>query len=914
MLRSRLRSLWRNLAHRARVDRELDDELQATLGLALDEKLRAGLPVEAARRAAAAELGPLDSIRHKVREARTGALLDTLAQDLRHGLRRLAHDPLFTFFAVLSLALGIGANTAIFSLWNGVLHATLPGVRHPEELVILSNPDRGGSWTGRWDGRGGPRPWLSHEEFQDLRAHARGFVALMASQTSISRHRVRLEGGDWEEVTGRLVSDGFFEVLGADAAVGRVFTANADEPTAVVISHRYWQRRFAGRPDVVGRTLTIRETPFSIIGVAARGFIGETAGQQPDLWLPLRSQPLVLPFAYRLHDTPPEKSMFLHVFGRLKPGVTLAQADAESNAIFRAGLESFYGALASGDRRHDFLDQALKLQPAARGASSRRRDLSQSLTALLAAVGVLLLIACANLSTLLLARGAARRPEMALRLSLGATRGRLIRQMLTESLAIALLGGVAAIAVASVFHGGLVRMLAQSDSHFRIAFALDLRVVAFLAGATLGTAILFGLLPAWQVTRTEAAAGLREESRGAVGWLGQRRSGRTLVGVQLALSLPLLVGAGLLTRSVHNLEHADLGFPSERLLLVRVDLRDAGYEAARRESVVRELLGEIGRVPGVSAVSLSQLGLFTGGESACTIAVEGHAPAGDDDRSSARDAVGPRYFSTLGVPVVRGREVGEGDGPGAPASCVVNQGFVQRFAAGRDPIGLRITEFEEDAAPTWSCRIVGVVREARTQDLRDAVEPRYFVPGLQAVPRLRSPTFLIRTSDGTPVMAAVRKSIERVAPGLPILSARSLHEQMAPHTAQERTTARLAAVFGCVALALAAIGLYGVLSHGIARRTREIAVRIALGARPGAVVRMVLRETAGVVAAGLAAGLVLTWAGSNAVGGLLYGVAPRDPLTLAAAAGLLLLVALCAAYAPADRASRLDPMTALRQE
>jgi predicted permease len=504
---------------------------------------------------------------------------------------------------------------------------------------------------------------------------------------------------------------------------------------------------------------------------------------------------------------------------------------------------------------------------------------------------------------------------MALRLSLGATRGRLVRQMLTESMAIALFGGVAAVAVASAFHGGLVRMLARSDSHFRIAFALDPQVVAFLVGASLATSVLFGLLPAWQVTRTEAGAGLREESRGAVGWLGQQRSGRTLVGVQLALSLPLLVGAGLLARTVRNLEHADLGFPSERLLLVRVDLRDAGYDAARRESFVRELLGEIGRIPGVSAVSFSQLGLFTGGESACAIAVEGHEPAGDDDRSSARDAVGPGYFSTLGMHVVLGREVDFGDASGAPGSCVVNQGFVRRFVAGRDPIGLRITEFEEDAAPTWSCLIVGVVRDARTQDLRESIEPRYFVPGLQAPPRLRSPTFLIRMSAGaTGVMAAVRKEVERIDAGLPILSARTLYEQMSPQTAQERTTAQLAAAFGCVALVLAAIGLYGVLSHGIARRTREIAVRIALGARPGTVVWMILRETAGVVAAGLAAGLVLTWAGSSAVHGLLYGVAPRDPLTLAAAAGLLLLVALCAAYAPAGRASRLDPMAALRQE
>ena len=911
-MRSRLTSLWRNLAHRGRVDRDLDDELQAAQDLLVEEKLRAGLSVDAARREASRELGPLPSIRRQVQEARAGAFLDTLLQDVRYGLRRLRRDTLFTVFAALSLALGIGANTAIFSLWDGILHAPLPAVARPEELVMLSSPDASGMWTGRWDGRtAGPRSWLTYGEFEELRDGAKAFAGLMASQCGLETWTARVGDGAWEDARGRLVSDEFFQVLGAAPVIGRGFAPGATPE--VVISHDFWQRRFHGRTDVVGQAVVLRETALVVVGVAPPGFVGETAAQRPDLWMPLRLQPLVLAGTDRLHDSPPDKVMWLHVFGRLRPGVTPAQAEAEANAVFQAGLERFYGTFASEARRREFLDQRLQIHPAARGASARRPDFAHSLTALLAGAGILLLIACANLATLLLARGAARRPEIALRLSLGATRGRLLRQLVTESMALATLGGVAALAVAVALHGLLIRLLARSDTDFQIAFALDPRVLAFVGAATLVSALLFGLLPAWQVTTAEAGAGLKDAARGSVGRGGHQRSGRSLVSLQLALSLPLLMGAALLARTVHNLEHADLGYPAERLLMVRVDFRAAGYDAARREAALRRLLERIARLPAVRAASASQLGLFTGGESSNTIAVEGHVPSGDDDRSSAVDVVGPAYFTTLGIPIVRGRDIGEADVQGTAGACVVNEGFARRFFAGRDPIGRSIAATEEPGRPT--CRVVGVARDVRTQGLREAVEPRYFVAALQNLSRVRSPTFLIRTArEGTPVLAAVRKAIEQSDATLPILSSASIEEQLAPFTAQDRTSAQLAAVFGGVALALAAIGLYGVLSYGIGRRTREIAVRIALGARPGAVVSMILRETAGLVGAGLALGVVLAQATSRLLDARLYGVAPRDPAALACAIALLLLAAANAAYWPARRVSRLDPMTALRQE
>jgi predicted permease len=840
-----------------------------------------------------------------------------ILQDLRYALRTMAARPSFTAVAILSLALGIGANTAIFSLWNGVLHASLPGVLKPEQLVMLSNPDDSGMWTGRWDGRtDGPRSWLTYGEFEELRDHAGAVSVVMASQSSLSTWQVRFEDGGWEEARGRLVSGGFFQVLGASPAIGRVFTTADDRAEAphAVISYTYWQRRFGGRPDVLGKTLILRKAALTIIGVAPFGFVGETSGQQPDLWLPLRMQPSVLPGNDWLHDTPPDKVMWLHVFGRLTPEVTEARAEAQANAIFQSGLESFYGTAATGARRRDFLDQRLRLQSGARGASATRNQFSHSLTALLAAVGVLLLIACANLANLLLARGAARKPEMALRVSLGASRGRLIRQLVTESLALAAIGGVAAIAVSYWLHGALVRMLAESDPRFHMSFALDPLVLAFVLAATLAAALLFGVLPAWQVTKTDAGATLKEQSHGAIGSFGQMRSGRFLVCLQLAFSLPLLVGAGLLARTVYNLQRADLGFHVERLLLVRVDMREAAQDATRLDGLRRELLGELQRIPGVRAASFSHLGVFSGGESSTTIEVEGYAPRGDRDRGSARDVVGPGYFSTLGVPITLGREILESDRTDAPRVCVINEAFAKRFFERRNPIGMRIASIADDdkRAPY---QVVGVAKNAHTQNLRGDVEPRYFVPASQPPPHANSPTFLIRTATETaPMMVAVRQTIQRVDTALPIMSARSIEEQMAPLTAQDRTTAQLAVVFGCVALTLAAIGLYGVLSYDIGRRTGEIAIRIALGAQRGRVISMILRETLGLVSAGLVLGGGLAYAASRLIDSRLYGVAPQDPLTLALATGLLLAVALSAAYLPARRASRLDPMAALRQE
>ena len=831
-----------------------------------------------------------------------------ILQDIRYTLRAMAKSPGFTAVAILSLALGIGANTAIFSLWNGVLHRSLPGVREPEQLVILTDPSWAGSWHG--DSRG-VREALTYEEFEQLRDRASSFSSALASQTYLDRWPVRMDGSELEEAHGRLVSGGYFETLGVSAAIGRVFTRAADGSDAAyaVISYNYWQRRFGGRADVLGRRITIRNALLTIIGVTPAGFIGETAGEQPDLWVPLRMQAAVVPGEDWLHDTPPEKIMWLHVFGRLKPGVSAARAEAESNAVFKAGLETFYGGVASAEKRGALLDQSLKIRPGGNGASEARSDFSTSLTVVLAAVGVLLLIACANLANLLLARGAARAPEMALRISLGASRGRLVRQLVTESLVLASVGGVAGLGAAWFVHSFLVGMIMQSDHDFRMTFTLDPLALAFTVAVTLAAGLLFGLLPAWQTTRGGIGNRLKQQSRGNTGgW------GRTLVTLQLALSLPLLAGAGLLARTVYNLQHQQLGFPAERILLVGANSRVAGYNSARSEILFRDLLAQIRRIPGVEAASFSHNGLFSGANSNDDVEVEGFTPAEDHDRNSDFDMVGPNYFATLRIPLLLGRDIAESDDARSPRVCVINEAFAKKFFAGRNPIGMHVTPIVDGLRTTY--RVAGVSTDARTGGLRGTVGPRFYIPITQPdTDNVKRANFLIRTAaGGVQVLDAVRRAYQRVDPSLPVTYARSLEEQMAPLTAPERATAQLAIGFGCVALLLAAIGLYGVLAYGIARRTREIAVRLALGAQPGGVVGMILRETAGLVAAGVVAGIGLAWAAARLIASQLFHVSPQDPASLAAAIAVLLGVALAAVYLPARRASRQDPMAALRQE
>lgn len=838
-----------------------------------------------------------------------------ILQDLRYTFRTIAARPGFATVAVLSLALGIGVSTALFSLWGTLVRGKMPLVREPDQLVILTNPDEMGGWHGDWDG---VRPWLTYSEYVDLREHADTMSSLMATQASLVAWQARFEDGPWEEIRGHLVSGNYFDTLGVAPAMGRAFNIDDERPGTApyaVISYNFWMRRFGGRADILGKVLAFRRTSLTIVGVAPKGFIGEVVGQNPDLWIPLGMHAAVSPSNDTLHDTPPNKWMWLHVFGRLKPGTTIERVQAQSSSIFKAGLESFYGDIKSEERRRTLLSQHLRVQPAGRGASGSRRGFTKSLTMMFTAVGILLLIACANLANLLLARGAARRPEIALRLSLGASRSRLVRQLVTENLVLAIAGGIAALALAYAFHGFLVELMRRPDPTLSVGFAVDWKVLAFAVGMTLGTAFLFGVLPAWQLTKANAGEALKEQSRSATGSAIRMRWGKALVCLQFALSLPLLVAAGFLGKTVYEMQHMDLGYPSQGLLQVRIDPREAGYDPPRREALVSRLLTDFQRIPGIRAVSVANNGVFNGSNTVWYVEVEGYVPKAQNDRDSGVDMVGPNYFAALGAPILAGRDILESDKAGTVRVAVINEAFAKRFFEGRDPIGRSITSVDDDRR--FVHQVVGVVRDFRYNTLQGEVQPRYFIPATQPFnPNNVRSNLLIRTNAEslTSVLNAVREMIKQADPSVPILYARTLEERIEPQLAGPRSITQLAIAFGVAALLLAAIGLYGVLSYGTASRRAEIAVRVALGAKPSGVVVMILRETGWLIAGGLVAGAAFSFGAVKLLAAALEDLTRPNAAIPAVAILILLIVALLAAYLPARRASRIDPMIALRQE
>jgi predicted permease len=836
-----------------------------------------------------------------------------IQQDLRHAVRILATNRGFTAVAVLSLALGIGANTAIFSLVSRVLMSTLP-VRDPHQLVMLSDPGSSGVSMGS---ESGERSLLTYTEFRQLQQQNSTLSSTMASQSSLQRTEARVAGGEAEEIAVRMVSASYFATFGVPAVIGQTFDARQEPPAGTapyaVISYEYWQRRFSGRSDALGRPIALRGGVLSVIGVAPPAFFGETVGERPDVWVPLAMQSTVLPGRDWLRDQPGsvEKVMWLHVFGRLRPGVTLERAQADANVIFRQGLAAYYGSMADAEMRKRFLDQRLALKEASTGASALRIGFREPLLVLLGAAGLVLLIACANLGNLLLARTTARNREMVVRLALGASRGRLIRQLMTESLCLATLGGLVGLFMAVLFRQGLLRLV--SDTTISLPNGLDLRTLAFVFALTLAAGLVLGLLPAFRITKTQAATGLREQGRGVVGSAAWLRIGKLIVVGQLALSLPLLVGAGLLVRTLLNLQRVDLGYPKDGVLTARVDGQSAGYDPVRQAAAFDELLARIRAVPSVRAATYSNNGLFNGSDNGDQIVVEGHKPSGPDDRGSRYDQVGPGYFSTLGVPVVLGREITEQDRAGGRMVCVINETFAKRFFEGRNPIGLHVTQTYAEERHTYE--VVGVVRDSRQNRLRGDIEHRLYVPVVQPAASISAVTFIVRPrGDGTGPLADVRRIVQQTEPKMAILRATTLIEAVDRRIVQDRLLARLSIAFGVVAVLLAAIGLYGVLSYGVARRTNEIGIRKALGAQHGALIGMILRETGWLLLIGLIAGGAASAAAIRLITSRLYGLSPSDPATVASAVVGLAIVAGLATWLPAYRASRVDALVALRQE
>lgn len=831
-----------------------------------------------------------------------------MKQNVRYVLRTLAAQPGFTAVAVLSLALGIGANVAIFSLQDAVLYRALP-VERPEELVMLTDPAARGSGTGA---QTGDRDRLTYQEFLLLRDQTKAFTGLMASQAGLERLQMRVNGAEPEDVRGRLVSAEYFETLGVKALLGRAITPRDGARTALaVISHDFWERRFGARADAVGARLDVRLGSFTIAGVMPPSFFGETVGDRPDVWLPLDMQPVIFPGGDWLNNrTDLQKVMWLHAFGRLRPGVSIEQAQAEANVVFQQELAAFYAAAPNEESRKRFMNQRLRLRMAGNGASSIRGAFGEPLTLMLGAAVVVLLIACANLGNLMLARATARTRELAVRLALGAGRGDLIRQMLTESLVIALAGGVVGLGLAVVLRAGLLALAPRS---IQLPEAWDAKVALFAFALTLGAGLLLGLLPALRAIHVNALGGLREQSRGNTGSAAWLRTGKLVVAGQVALSLPLVVGSLLLVRTLQNLQRTDLGYAKENLLMLRSDVERAGYEEPRRQALFERLLARVRATPGVRAATYSNHGLLMGGDTGDEVAVEGYTATGSNDRGSNYEHIGPDFFSSLGIPILLGREISARDHAASPRVCVINEAFAKRFFANRNPIGQHVTQIYGRQRNTYE--VVGVVANFRKRGLRGEIEHRYFVPAAQPVDVPAGLTFAIRTSgDPMAMTGAIRRAILAEDPQLPVNAAVTIETAMEERTAQDRLLARLAVAFGVVALLLAAIGLYGVLSYGVARRTSEIGIRKALGAGEGSVMAMILRESGGLVLGGLLLGVALALGSLRWIESRLYGLASTDAASLAGAIALLSLVALVAAWVPARRASRVDPLIAIRYE
>ncbi|MGH9663867.1 MAG: ABC transporter permease [Bryobacteraceae bacterium] len=844
------------------------------------------------------------------------SIFDSTWQDFRFGVRTLRNNPGVTLVAIFSLALGIGANTAIFNLIDSVLVKSLP-VRDPQRLVLLSDPSSSGVSMGT---QSGVRSLFSFDEYRHIRDRQQVFDGMFASESNTGKVSASIDGGAGENIRPRLVTGSYFSVLGIHAFLGRTFAAEEDRvPHAApyaVLSYPYWAERFGKRGDVLGKKIRINHASLTVIGVTPPGFFGETVGDTPDVWIPMTMEPDVKPGLDWLHDDESrvERVMWLQVMGRLKPGVGMKQAQANISVVFQQILSGYRIASLDAQHRREMLEQKIQLREGGKGASSLRGEFAQPLFVLMTVVGLVLLIACANIANLLLARAAAREKEIAVRLALGVGRWRLSRQLLTESLVLSLAGGALGVVLAAWGTRILLRVVSNGPQPVPLDVHTDVRVLGFTLALTILTGIIFGLAPTLRGMRVDVASTLKENSRSLIGRGGRVNLGKVLVAGQIAISLLLLIGAGLFIRTLQNLKNVQLGYSREKLIVAGVDSVTAGYKGAAAADLYMRLLDEIRAIPGVKSATFSQNGLFGGSESGTRLGVEGYTPQKQGDTGARFDQVGPGYFSALGIPLLRGREIGRQDTAASTSVCVINQAMAHDFFAKRDPLGKHIKDLFPGSTAEYE--IVGVAQDVRDHNLRGKIPRRFYVPVTHPLPV--TPPFVnyeIRTvADPAGIIAAVRKKVHDVDHALPAVNFSSLNELVDRRVVQERIIAQLSAFFGALALLLASIGLYGVLSYSVARRTNEIGIRMAVGAEQRTVMWMILRETLVLVAVGGVVGIGASMALARLVASRMFGVGASDPVTMIAAAAVLTAVAMLAACLPAIRAARVDPMTALRVE
>lgn len=827
-------------------------------------------------------------------------------QDLRFGARQLRLNPGFAAVAVLSLALGIGANTAIFQLVNAVRLRALP-VERPEELAYIDFA-KGSMRSGWFSTRSARFTYTQWEQLRDRQQAFSGIFAWSSTRFNLAR------GGEARYAEGLFVSGSFFRVLGVQPLVGRTLADDDDRPgcgsPSAVISYPFWQREFGGNPDVVGRTVALDGRPFPIIGVTRPNFFGVEVGHQYDIAIPTCSDPLF--FEDGKGRIPGKTAWWLSAIGRLKPGWTVERARAQMQTISPGLMEATLPTSYRPDDAKRFLANKLDVTRGATGVSGLRREYESPLWLLLATTGLVLLIACANLANLLLARASVREREIAIRQAIGASRGRLIAQLLAESMLLSLAGTALGGLVAQALSRGLVAFLSNARDPVNVGLGLDWRVLLFTAGVAVGTCLLFGLLPALRATRVAPASAMRAGGRGLTA--GRERFGlrRLLVVAQVSLSLVLLVGALLFVRSLQKLLAVDAGFRADTVTTVNLDLRGAHYAKDRLPGVYRELLDRLRTTPGVISAAQVLLPPVSGGGWDENTWADGSSGKHFD---CLFNRVGPNYFQTMGTPFVSGRDFNDRDTVGNTKIAIVNEAFARKIFGEANPLGRSFRTQGPAGKPDPIYEVAGVVRNTKYYELREDFLPIAFYPMAQDDdPGGPNASFMVRSSVGAgELMRSIKAGVAQVHPGIG-LEFHRLADRIQESLLRDRLMAILAGSFGVLAGLLATLGLYGVIGYMVARRRNEIGVRVALGADRGRVVRLVLREAVLLLALGLATGTGLAlWAG-RAAGALLFGLKPYDPQTLAAAVVLLAAVALLASYLPALRASRLQPMTALRED
>ncbi len=902
------------LFHKQRRDKELAEELASHLALNIEDNVRAGLSPEQARRVALMRLGGVEQTKVSYRERRGLPLLEAMLQDLRFAVRMLRKSPGFATVAILTLALGIGANTAIFSLLNTIMLQSMP-VRNPQELVVL-----------RWSAHGRPQhigsssygdcrgtEWsdtvsggcsFSYPMFKEIRQRVDLFSGVMAFAGPA---RLDLSGNGPASITrGELVSGNYFQTLGVSAALGRILEPTDEQLGAepvVVLSYEYWQHAFGGEPGTIGKSIRLNGEAFTIVGVADPQFTRMTPGKSLDMWLPLTQQvPLGIHWGGGTEDA---GSWWLAMVGRLKPGVAKAQAQSGISLLYRN--QTVHGAKPT---LKDSDNPEVVLLPAEKGLVGIRSEFAQPIYILMVAVGIVLLIACANVAGLMLARATVRRKEMAVRLALGAGRRRVIQQLLTESLVLSTAGAALGMLFASWGARALAAFLsANSYSPLQLDLRTDTRVLIFTMTLAIVTGIVFGLAPAFHGTRVGVSPILKENSGSISGasHAGSRRfgSGSWLVVAQVALSTVALVGAGLLVRTLTNLRTVDTGFETQNILLFGFDPTLAGYKGEKITNLYNELERRLAAVPGVNSVSYSSDVLLDNGLWTSDVRIEGQSEKSIVETNML--AVGPEFFRTMRIALRQGRTLLQSDVNSSRTVAIVNEAFVRQFLAGRDPIGLHFGG-TDPKDPQWE--IIGIVADAKYDDLRKQVAPTAYIPLKDGEAH-----FALRAGI-TPaaLIPEVRRTVNDLDSNVPVFDVRTQTQTIDRLLFNERLLARLASLFGLLALVLACIGVYGLLAYEVARRTREIGIRAALGAQPQEVMKMVAWQGFLLVMLGAAVGMGIAFGATRYLQSLLFGVHPTDPATFLAVFAILASVTCLACFIPAWRAARVDPMVALRYQ